>query len=175
VRLLHDDLQELAETAGEHASLAKEVDQTAVIIDSVASSRNPFQLLIPIGRVHEGLAGAHCKVIAAFKKKEELAALLAVPQTAWTANTITDSEVLAAELEVVAREGIAFDLAEYYPAVYAVSAPVRDRSGSVVASVGLAAPAYAFEGEGRQWLADTLKTFAAKMSRKLGYSQGYSE
>lgn len=170
VRLVRTHLQELADIAGEHASLAMAVDQTAVVVDSVSSSYNPFQPMIPIGRVHEGLVTAHSKVMAAYKKPEELAAMLAQPQVGRTAHTITDPQMLAAEMERVVREGVAYDVEENWDGVCAVSAPIRDRSGAVMASVSVVVSVERFGLERRRLLAEIVKSFAAKMSTELGYS-----
>lgn len=170
VRLLGKLLAELAETAGEHASLAVEVDTSAVVIDFASSSHNLFQPNLPIGRVQEGLGTAHRKVFAAFKKPEELAALLAAPQRALTAHTITDPGLLAQEMARTADEGLAFDIEEYWKGVCAVAAPVRDRSGMVVASVSLVVALERFSPERRRLLAEMVRTFAARMSNELGHA-----
>jgi DNA-binding IclR family transcriptional regulator len=167
-RLLRPSLKMLAEAAGEWVDLATEVDGVVVVIDSVASSQNPFQLINAIGPMHEGLSSAHSKVLAAFKDKEELAKLLSVPQPAHTPHTITDPAALAAELAEVVRHGVAFDREEHALGVCAIGAPVRDASGKVTASVAVALPAPAFERGDYQRLAAIVKTYAAAMSAQLG-------
>jgi DNA-binding IclR family transcriptional regulator len=161
-KLLRPNLKKLAETSGEHADLATEVDGAVVVIDSVASSHNPFQLLSTIGPLHEGLGSAHSKVLAAFKDGEELARLLS------TSRNITDPEALASEMAEVARQGVAFDCEQYVPGVCAIAAPVRDASGKVTASVAIALPSLAFERGDRQRLAGIVKACAAAMSAHLG-------
>jgi DNA-binding IclR family transcriptional regulator len=170
VRLLEGHLQELADIAGEHASLAVGVERAAVVIDSASSSHNPFQPIVPVGRVHEGLITAHSKVLAAFAPQIELEELLGRPQPARTAHTITDPHLVAAEMARVVREGIAFDIEEHWTGVCAVAAPVRDRSGNVVASVSVVVSVERFGAERRRLLAEIVKSFAAKMSAELGCS-----
>jgi len=167
-RLLRPSLRELAETSGEHADLATEIDGAVVVIDSVASSHNPFQFLGTIGPLHDGLGSAHSKAIAAFKDKEELARRLSVPQPPRTPHTITDPVRLAAELADIVQQGVAFDQEEYVAGVCAIAAPVRDASGRVTASVAIALPALAFEQGDRQRLANIVKACAAAMSAQLG-------
>ena len=172
VRLLHDGLLELAEEAGEHASLAMEVDQAAVVIDAASSSQNPFRPNLLVGRVQEGLSTAHSKVFAASKGKDELTALLALPRTAWTEHTITDPAMLAAEIADVAHEGVAFDVEEYRLGLCAVAAPVMDKTGAVVASVSIEVSVERFGEARRRLLAEMTKAFAERMSSELGYSSG---
>jgi DNA-binding IclR family transcriptional regulator len=170
VRMLGGHLQELADIAGEHASLAMGVEGTAVVIDSVSSAHNPFQPMVPVGRVHEGLTTAHSKVLAAFGSQESLAGLVAKPHPARTVHTITDPELIAAEMARIVREGVAYDVEEHWDRVCGVAAPVRDRSGAVVASVSVVTSVERFGPERRRLLAEVTRTFAAKMSAELGHA-----
>jgi IclR family transcriptional regulator, KDG regulon repressor len=169
VRLLQGQLKELADVAGEHASLAVGIENTAVVIDAVSSSYNPFQPMVPVGRVHEGVVTAHTKIMAAFGKPEEVE-LLSQPQTARTPHTIVDPQELFAELERVKREQVAYDIEENWTGVCGVAAPVRDRSGTVIASVSVVVSIERFGLERRRLLADIVKTYGLKMSLELGYS-----
>ena len=172
VRLVQGHLQELANIAGEHASLAVAIERTAVVIESASSANNPFQPTIPIGRVHEGLVTAHSKILAAFKKPAELKIMLAEPQVAHTAHTITDPQMLAEEMARIVRDEMAYDIEENWLGVCGVAAPVRDRSGAVVASLSVVVSVERFTPERRRLLTEIVKSFAAKMSVELGYVGG---
>lgn len=169
-RLLQEDLQALADVSGEQACLAVTAERTAVVIATTASSSNPFLFAFPKGRIHAGLASALSKVLAAFMDRQELAAVLATPSVACTVHTTTDPGLVAAEIARVAEEGVAFDIEEYLIGVGSVAAPIRDRSGAVVAAVAVLAAVDRFGAERRPLLADMVKTFAARMSAQLGYS-----
>ena len=96
--------------------------------------------------------------------------MLSEAQIARTAHTITDPQMLRAEIERAAREGVAFDVEENWSGVCAVAAPIRDRSGAVVASVSVVVSVERFTPERRKLLAETVRTFANKMSYELGHS-----
>ena len=48
-----------------------------------------------------------------------------------TRNTITDRELLIAELEIIKRDGQAFDEEQYMPGAWAVSSPIFDGKGGI--------------------------------------------
>jgi DNA-binding IclR family transcriptional regulator len=162
-------LRDLAAVTGESATLAVEVDGVAVSVDTVDTTR-PFRREVAQGRIIGDTANAHGKVFAAFKSEAEVAEILALPRTQITPHTITDPEILAAELARVEREGIAFDLEERNLGTCAVAAPVRDQLGHVIASISVIVPAGRFGTEERMRYVEATKNAAASLSAFLGYS-----
>ncbi|MEU9734797.1 IclR family transcriptional regulator [Streptomyces sp. NPDC048002] len=63
---------------------------------------------------------------------------LSGPLRSFTERTVTDPDVLAAELHAIRRTGIAFDNEEYRPGLACVAAPVLNRSGRAVAAMSVA-------------------------------------
>jgi len=164
-------LRDLAAETGESATLAVEVDGVAVSVDTVDTAR-PFRREVALGRIIGDTANAHGKVFAAFKSEAERAQILAQPRTQRTPLTITDTVELAAELERVGLEGIAFDLEERNIGTCAVAAPVRDQLGKVVASIALVVPTGRFGIEEQPRLVHATKNAATSLSAFLGYSKG---
>ncbi len=162
-------LRDLAAETGESATLAVEVDGVAVSVDTVDTTR-PFRREVAQGRIIGDTANAHGKVFAAFKSEGEKAEILALPRAQTTPHTITDPATLAAELERVEREGIAFDLEERNTGTCAVAAPVRDQLGKVIASISLIVPTGRFGDEERLRFVQATKAAATSLSAFLGYS-----
>jgi IclR family transcriptional regulator, KDG regulon repressor len=163
-------LRELTEKTGESSTLAVEVDGVAVGVDLVDTTR-PFRREVAVGRIIGDTANANGKVFAAFKTGGERAAILAQPHPQITPNTITDPDQLAAELDGVARDGVAFDLEERNVGTCAVAAPVRDQLGKVIAALSIVVPAGRFGPAERPRYADAVKTAADSLSAFLGYSR----
>jgi DNA-binding IclR family transcriptional regulator len=163
-------LRELAETTGEAATLAIEVDGVAVSVEMVDTPR-PFRREVAVGRIIGDTANANGKIFAAFKSPAEIEATLAQDHPQVTSNTITDSEALARELEMVAREGVAFDLEERNVGTCAVAAPVRDQLGKVIAAISVVAPTGRFGPTEKKGHAEAVKTAANALSAFLGYSK----
>jgi DNA-binding IclR family transcriptional regulator len=73
------------------------------------------------------------------------------------------------ELTKVKREGVAYDIEEYYSGVSSVGAPVFDRSGAIAASVAAIFAADRFGPDERPEIAHIVKACAASMSGRLGW------
>lgn len=170
VEIAKPHLRELVDKTGESAALAMEVDGAAVYVDSIDGLR-PFRREVAVGRIIDDTANANGKVFAAFKTAAERATLLAQPHPQITPNTITDCRRLAAELERVVREGVAFDIEERSVGTCAVAAPVRGRSGNVIATVCVVVPAGRFGPTERGRCAQAVKATAGSFSASVGHSR----
>jgi IclR family acetate operon transcriptional repressor len=66
---------------------------------------------------------------------------------AYTERTITSIEQLAQECAQIKAQGFATDDAEFNEGIRCVAAPIRDRDGRIVASIGISAPTNRFPKE----------------------------
>ncbi|MDH7489680.1 MAG: IclR family transcriptional regulator [Anaerolineae bacterium] len=117
---------------------------------------------------------AHCtasgKVFLAHLPPERLAQILSRPLKPYTANTITSPERLLEELEEVRIRGYAVDDQELNPGVRAVSAPIRDRAGHVVAALGMPGPVERMTSERMSEIGEALVEAGETISARLGYA-----
>ena len=97
----------------------------------------------PLPTREGGRQPAHCtalgKAMLAFDP-ETAEDVLAGDLTARTAHTLTTRAALAAELDDIARTGLAFDREEAYDGLACVAAPLR-RAGRAIAAVSVTGPA----------------------------------
>jgi DNA-binding IclR family transcriptional regulator len=163
-------LRELTAETGESATLAVEVDGVAVSVDMVDTSR-PFRREVALGRIIGDTASANGKIFSAFKSEAERADIVALTHSQMTPHTITDPVALAAELELVRREGVAFDIEERNVGTCAVAAPVRDQLGKVIAAISLVVPTGRFALDERPRFAEAVRGAAVSLSAFLGYSK----
>jgi IclR family pca regulon transcriptional regulator len=163
-------LEALMKETGELAALAVEIDGVAVCADLVASAR-PFVLEIAVGRLIGDTANAHGKMFAAMKPDAERARIAKKPHKRLTPATITDSAELAAELERIRSEELAFDFEEHDVGTCAVAAPVRDQMGEVIATLGVVVPTGRFGPEARTACAAAARATAASLSEFYGYAR----
>jgi DNA-binding IclR family transcriptional regulator len=164
-------LEALVEETGESVTLAIEVDDRPVCVAVVDTTR-PFRRQAAPGRIIGNLASVHGKVFAAFKSDGERARLLARPLPQLTPTTVTDPEVLAAELDVVARDDVAYDDEGLHVGLCAVGAPVRDQLGEVVAAISVVTPTGRYGPEVRRRCAEAVKHTATLISMYLGWNAG---
>jgi DNA-binding IclR family transcriptional regulator len=76
---------------------------------------------------------------------------------------------LQQELEDVRRNGYAIDDQEFEEGLKCIGAPIRERSGAVVASISIAGPAIRLRAERMPALINTVVKAAARISAALGY------
>lgn len=168
VPLLHDDLLALVEEVGEHAALAIEVGGVPLVIDSASNSFNPFQLSLGAGRMDGTVSTAQGKLMLAYKSRKERELILNSPHMRRRIGAILNLDELEAELDLITKEGIAFDYEEHWVGLCGISVPVWDGSSSLAAAVSLLTASEKFTDERRLLLAAALKACAARMSAKLG-------
>lgn len=112
------------------------------------------------------------KAILAFLPPDEVEALLREPLVALTPHTITDPDVLRAELQHIREQGYAIALEELEEGLHALSAPVWNHEGRVVASVSVSGPAYRLTEERLHAIAPEVLHTTHQISTELGYSHG---
>ncbi len=85
-----------------------------------------------------------------------------------TPHTITDPAALIASLAKVRRQGFAIVAEENIPGVLSVGAPIRDRSGGVLAALSVAFPKYLDAGLTLQSVTPLVTDAAQRISRMVG-------
>lgn len=131
----------LAETARESTHLAVLEHDEAVNVEEfggphLVRDTNWVGRRTPLNCVANG------KALLAFRSAEEIARVLAGPLPRFTDRTITDPAALRDELRRVRERGFAQALGEIEDGLNAVAAPVRRRTGDVIAAVSISGPAY---------------------------------
>lgn len=86
-----------------------------------------------------------------------------------TENTITDKEVLMAELEKVRKQGYAIDDQEHHDNITCVSVPVFSKRGEIEASISISAPTYRFSLELAQSYIPAMKKQAALITQNMPF------
>lgn len=119
---------------------------------------------------------AHCtasgKVFLAFLPEEELAVLLKErPLTSFTEKTITSPHKLRQQLEQVRRLGYSLDDEEFEVGVRAVSAPIRNQHGSVIAAMGIPSPASRVTIEQLPAITAALLEATQAVSQRMGWNK----
>jgi DNA-binding IclR family transcriptional regulator len=158
-------LARLVAQTGETATLSVPGGEEAITVDFVPAASSVVSMA-RVGRPSVPHATAAGKVMLAFGGGE----LPAVELAAFTERTITDPGALAAELAAVRERGWADAVGEREPDLGALAAPVFDRSGQLVAIVGIQGPASRLPAATRRALRDPLLAAAAELTHALGGS-----
>lgn len=137
-------LRQLTDTTGHTSNLAIRDDTDVILIDRVRGRPGRYHHLefsLHVGSRLPSYCSATGKALLAFLPRPDFDRLLdRMDLVQRGPRTLTDKESLCAELERVRRTGIATNDEELESALRAIAAPVRSRSGEVVAAVNVAIP-----------------------------------
>jgi DNA-binding IclR family transcriptional regulator len=130
--------------------------------------RGPLRVHAPAGSRLPAHAAAFGKILLAELDEDEVRRLAAEHGlAALTAKTVTDVEKLIRQLRRARRQGFALNSEESYLGIGSVGAPVRDVTGTAVASVSLSyATSLVPSAELPKWIERTLAA-ASEISSKL--------
>ncbi|MGW2227652.1 IclR family transcriptional regulator [Streptomyces formicae] len=161
--------REVAETCDETVHVAV-LEDTDVIYIAKVDSTHAVRMVSAAGR----RLPAHCtsvgKMLLASLPGDQLESRLRGREfTAMTPASITDPAELLAALAGIRERGVAVEHQESNPDVSCVAAPVRDRSGRVVAALSISVPMIRWSEEREGELAGLAVKGAADLSVRLGH------
>jgi IclR family transcriptional regulator, pca regulon regulatory protein len=137
-------LRQLTDATGHTSNLAIRDDTDVILIDRVRGRPGRYHHLefsLHVGSRLPSYCSATGKALLAFLPRPDLDRLLDhVDLIQRGPRTLTDKNSLLAELEQVRRSGLATNDEELESALRSIAAPIRSRSGQVVAAVNVAIP-----------------------------------
>ncbi|MDW7658482.1 MAG: IclR family transcriptional regulator [Bacillota bacterium] len=95
--------------------------------------------------------------------------LLARPLRRYTANTLTEPDLVLAEIREARRLGFALDKEEHEPEVFCVAAPVYDYRGQVIAAISTAGSRRDYLDNPQSEVISWIRETAGAISGRLGY------
>jgi IclR family acetate operon transcriptional repressor len=167
-RLARPYAEKIAQATGETVNLNALSGRNGVCIDKVRGNEG-MQLDMRIGSrgpMHCGGAG---KVMLAYMPPTEQAKVFELPLVPLTAKTITDLDVLRAELVRIKARGYSIDDQEVVIGVYCVSVPILDRNGHPAGSMSITGPSVKAPGADILPKVAMLNEACGAVSRRIGY------
>jgi DNA-binding IclR family transcriptional regulator len=161
-------MQELADGTRETVNLAVLQGDRVVNVDQITASHQVVSVNW-VGKETPLHCTSNGKALLAFLPPADRRRILAGPLERLTTRTIADAATLEKQLQRVREEGYAFTLEELEVGLNAVAAPIRDASGSVVAAVSVAGPAYRVPAQRLTELGEMTRTAGAEISRRMGF------
>jgi len=169
VKRIHPFLVDLSERTGETASLLIMEGDHAVYIDQV-TSKNIIRGQPRIGLRLELYCSSSGKVLLSSLDEARFEALFKGKKLEQkTSKTIDDLEKLRKELQKVRDQGYATDDEEVEIGGRCVAAPIRNKSGEVIASISVMGPTTRIRQKDFPKLARIVKEEVLKASQSLGY------
>jgi DNA-binding IclR family transcriptional regulator len=157
----------LASATGETINVTILSGHDALYLDQVAGT-SVLQLHNWVGQRIPLHCTSNGKALIAFLPEQRQRALLVEPLARFTNNTITDVEVLLDQLAEVRTNGYAAAFEELEEGLVAVSAPIRDMTGNVVASLSASGSVFRLPPQRAHELGRTVRDRAAEISHQLG-------
>ncbi|WJH33669.1 IclR family transcriptional regulator [Paenibacillus sp. CC-CFT747] len=169
-KLALPELFDLERKLGLGANLAVLKDRQMFYLAHVDSHRSPRMYTL-LGRSNPLYNTGIGKVLLAHLDRVDAVALLdRMEWKAYTEHTITDRDKLLQEMEGVRTRGYAIELEELALGRACLAAPIRGRSGKVVAGISLSGPLSDIRlPERERELAGILIEVADRISVKMGY------
>ena len=166
----HPELESLARTIGEAATLEVLVGDQVLIMDEVAASYlvAPWQ---SIGARYPAHATSTGKLLLAFLPEAERQVALRRPLQRLTDKTITDPDELERQMAHIRRQGYATASEELEPDFVAVSAPVRNHDGQVVAAVSIGGTATRMSSSRLPQVIESVTQAGCHISERLGFRE----
>lgn len=164
-------IEALARESGETVHLGVFDGEQVVSIEKM-DSHHGLASNVTIGKGAPAYCTGVGKALLAFQPQEVVDRLCRLGLTRHTPQTITEAARLRKELAAVRAVEYAVDDMEHEPGVRCVAAPVRNYTGSVIASLSVSGPATRVPKERIPALAERVREVAAKLSARLGYRAG---
>ena len=165
IRLARPTLSWLRDTLGHTVNLSLVYGDGASIVETLPG----FALIDFVMRTHANLplhATAAGKLLLADRRAAG-ADIPSAPYETFTVNTIVDAETLKMELERVQHQGWATAPEEIMLGINAVSAPIRDHRGQLVAMISILGSIQHIARQPARDLIDTVRTAARQISAVL--------
>ncbi|NOD85904.1 MULTISPECIES: IclR family transcriptional regulator [Roseobacteraceae] len=174
IESLHPIVVELAEVTGQIAHIAILREKHAVLAEVALSKDAKVSIRQAPGDVDELYCSAVGKSLLAFLPNFERNALLrSIHFEQLTKNTITSMAALKRELDAVVDGGISYDDRENNSEIACIGAPILDKDGFAVASLGISTLARLLPGTIREEsaLAEQVRESATAASKLLQDSE----
>jgi DNA-binding IclR family transcriptional regulator len=167
-------LEGLAEQTNETVNLAVLDGDQVVHLDQISSAGSVVTANW-VGRRAPLHATSNGKVLLAHLPDRLQKRLLRRRLESLTPNTVTDVDLLQAQLLEARVRGFAYAIEELEIGLNAVAAPVRDATGAVVAAVSVSAPAYRLTHARIPELGRTAREAGVEISLRLGCAENAAD
>ena len=164
-------LRELQQRTGETTTVSALVGSQRVYLDQVVSTQE-IRMTVEVGVPFPLYAGGSGKAILAFASEELQASVLDGDLTALTPTTITDPQLLRAQLDEVRRRGAAISRGERQRGAASVAAPVLGLEDTAIGAISVCGPRDRLDTKVLEALAGDVIAAAQRVSQALAGGLG---
>jgi DNA-binding IclR family transcriptional regulator len=168
VKVARPHLEELMAAADETVHLSMLDPSGDIIYVAKVESPRSIRVQTQLGKLNRSWSTATGRAIIAFRP-EVADRVLAGPLKPNTPLTVTDPQRLRTLLAEVVKKGVAITKGENHPEMGGIAAPLRQHNGEVVASCGVAIPAFRMDRRQVERCIPLVAQTASAISAELGY------
>jgi DNA-binding IclR family transcriptional regulator len=166
-------MQDLRDSVGQTVVLSSMSPRGALVHFAVPSAL-PIEIGVRPGSELSFLSSAQGRILLAYSPRPFQERILARNIEKLTNRTITDRQLLEAELEKIVRQGFASAPEETMLGINAVAGPIFDESDNIIGSVALVGSIQFLPAEPNEQLVAALKDCSEQISRRLGHGRSSS-
>lgn len=160
----HAILEKLSRTVGETCNIAYADELRMAYSDRVETER-PLKLTFPIEtRVPLYCTASGKLFLSSLPIKKRKAVIEKLDLKAHTKNTITDPDLLLAEIEKIKASQLSIDNEELFEGMIAIGVPITDKAGRFYSSLAIQAPIFRFSLDDARASVPLLREAAADLS-----------
>jgi IclR family acetate operon transcriptional repressor len=160
-------MEELRETTNETIHLMIPEGSKIILIERMQTLQ-PVRIVLPLGIGLPLHASANGKAVLAYCSQGMVEQVIAAGLQSFSETTITDPEVLLAELAVIRQRGYATNEGEWRSDIAAVAAPVFDDGPEPAASLSISTPSRRMSPAVRGRFGELVTHSARALSEALG-------
>lgn len=165
-------LAELLQLLGKTVFLAVLDNDELIYLDKREDDRNLISFTSKLGTRRPPYWGMCGPLLMAYLSDTEVERLLRkIPLKSYTKKSITKKEEFKAWLRRIREEGTVIDVETSLEGITGLAAPIRDFSGEVVASVGVAVMSSPVDEKDLGHMLDEVSKSARAISRELGHKE----
>ena len=168
--ITHPFLQKISQKTGEFSSLAVLEEMEVIYIDYADGPNSTYKTLMRIGKNAPAHSTGVGKCLLLNFTEPEIDMLISEKGLIkLTEKTITTKEGLLKELATVRKNGFAYDDEECEPNFKCIAVPLRDYSGTVIASMSVSIPTARLTNGKENYILELLNDSSEKISATMGY------
>ena len=160
-------LEDLHQQFNETVNLGMLVESTISYVDMIESDQG-LRMSAQVGATDEMHSTALGKAILSFLPETERDRILSRPLVRRTSRTMTDPDILRAELARIRSDGVAEDQGENEDGAHCFGAPIFDYQGNVIAAVSVSSPDSRLYGERLTMVVDAVRAAAIEITANIG-------
>jgi DNA-binding IclR family transcriptional regulator len=169
-RLARPYCEAIAADVGETVNVNVLFGDGCVVIDKVLGGSERMQLDWRVGARGPLHCGGSAKAILAYLPEPDRRRMVRLPKERFTANTITTTSGLLAELRRIRERGYAIDDQEVVMGVFCVAVPILDRFQRPIGAISVSGPSVKAPGKHVMPLVKRLNEACGYVSSRLGYA-----